>query len=168
MRTEDARTGIRDHLVGTPVDAAILLWAEWTTGRTGWGGSSSPAALLMLAKKIGIAPRGTSVLPDMPAAAAKVDTLVARLERLLARPFKVYYLQYAPPSAKARVCGFGDDVTTLYRHVRRARLVIAAGFEPCKFDIVQRFPIESGHTAATCRRDEPGSRRRVVVFDPAR
>ena len=124
----DARAGIHDELTGTPVDDAIQLWADWTKGGGRWGRSSSPAALLMLAKKIGIAPRGTAVLPEMPGPAERVDHLVARLERDLQRPFKVYYLQYAPAADKARRCGFGDDTTKLYRHVRRARLVIADGY----------------------------------------
>jgi hypothetical protein len=125
----DLRVGIRDELTGSPVDIAINVWADWTRGPAGWGRCSSPAALLMLAKELGIAPRGTATPPEMPAEALLVDRLVAGLERSLARPFKIYYLQWAPADVKARACGFGSDVVTLYRHVKRARLVIADGFE---------------------------------------
>ena len=125
----DARVGIRDSLTGTPVDTAILTWADWSAGRIGRGNTcASPAAAMMMAKRLGIVAHGTATMPDMPTEAVVIDGLVARLERRLARPFKVYYLQYAPATAKARACGFGDDVTTLYRRVRRARLVIADGF----------------------------------------
>jgi hypothetical protein len=122
------RAGIRDELSGTAVEHAILLWATWSTGSFGWGRCTSPAAMLMLAKEVGIAPRGTAPMPEMPAEAAQIDGLVAKLERPLKRPFKIYYLQYAPAEAKARACGFGTDVSKLYRHVRRARLVIAGKF----------------------------------------
>ena len=126
----DDRRGIRDELTGTAVDVAIALWVDWSTGRVGWGRCSSPAAMLMEAKRVGIASRGTATLPEMPAEAVAIDGLVAKLERPLKRPFKVYYLQYAPPEAKAHVCGFGRDVTKLYRHVRRARLSIADKYHP--------------------------------------
>ena len=152
---DDARTGIRDALVGTPVDRAILLWADWTKGGGKWPGASSPAALLMLAKKLGVCPRGTAVLPDMPPEAAKVDALVARLERELKRPFKVYYLQYKPSIDKARICGFGDDTTKFYRHVKRARLWIADGWQQGRFDFVPRFSIKSAQHAATAPRSNP-------------
>jgi hypothetical protein len=145
--SEDGRTGIRDDLTGTAVDAAILLWADWSTGRLGRGnGCASPAASMMQAKKLGIVAHGSAPVPDMPRDAVRIDGLVARLPRLLARPFKVYYLQWAPPEVKARACGFGRDTGTLYRRVRRARLVIAAGYAEVertaarrRFDKVQLF-----------------------------
>jgi hypothetical protein len=146
--SEDGRTGIKDHLTGTPVDAAILLWADWSTGRLGRGnGCASPAASMMQAKKLGIVAHGSAPIPDMPRDAVRIDGLVARLPRLLARPFKVYYLQWAPPEVKARACGFGPDTGRLYRRVRRARLVIAQGYTEAqratarsRFDKLQVFP----------------------------
>ena len=125
----DHRAGIRDELAGTPVDEAISLWAAWSTGRVGWGRCSSPAAMLMEARRVGIASRGTATLPEMPSEAVQIDGLVGRLDRPLKRPFKIYYLQYAPAEAKAKACGFGSDTTKLYRHVKRARLKIAEGFQ---------------------------------------
>ena len=119
---------LRDEFSGTPVDHAILLWAQWSTGRVGWGRCSSPAAMCMEAKLVGIASRGTATLPEMPSEAVAIDGLVAKLERPLKRPFKIYYLQYAPAEAKAKACGFGKDTTKLYRHVKRARLAIAASY----------------------------------------
>jgi hypothetical protein len=127
---DDARTGIRDAHTGTPVDAAILLWADWSTGRVGRSGCSSPAAQMMLAKKLGVVPHGTASIPEMPTEAVVVDALVARLERKLCRPFKVYYLQWAPLYVKAKACGFGTNTDAMVNHVKRARAVISEGFNP--------------------------------------
>lgn len=110
------------------VETAIDAWARWTRGDEVRGGASSPAWLCMQARKVGIAPRGTAPTPEMPDNVLRIDQSVALLERPLARPFKVYYLQYAPVEEKAARCGLRDQVRTFYRLVERARLIVAENY----------------------------------------
>lgn len=106
---------------------AIEQWAAWTRGSIG-GGCVSPAWLMMQANMVGITVAGTAPLPEMSEDACLVDQVVCRLPAKLAKPFKVYYLQYAPAEEKAVRCGLRGRLRTFYRRVERARLRVADDF----------------------------------------
>lgn len=114
--------------ISPETEVAIDAWARWTRGGEFRGGSNSPAWLMMQAKQVGICPRGTAPLPDMPDNVLWIDQAVARLEKGLARVFKVYYLQYADAAEKAQRCNLGSNVRKFYRLLNRAQLLVAEYF----------------------------------------
>lgn len=130
-------------------ETAIDAWARWTRGEESRGACTSPAWLMMQAKQVGIAPRGTAPLPDMPDNVLKVDQAVAKLTKSLARVFKTYYLQYAPAAEKAARCGLRGNVRKFYRLVQRAKLFVVGEFSRIRtirpFQPVTTFAIYGAH-----------------------
>lgn len=138
------------QVIAPEAEIAIDAWARWTRGEESRGGATSPAWLMMQAKKVGICPRGTAPLPDMPENVLRIDQAVAKLDRVLAKVFKVYHLQYAPATDKAARCGLRGKVRTFYRLVERAKLIVADLFLRVRCKLAAKPVTENVTYAAHC------------------
>ena len=152
-------------------EAAVAMdaWARWTRGEESRGGASSPAWLMMQAKKVGICPRGTAPLPDMAANVLCFDQSVAALKQQnwrLAKVLMVDLLQYAPAEEKAARCGLRGKIRTYYRLVRRAVLAVANTFLQKWRDLVGKPVTKTDTYAAHCGYVPPGTLRAAPPVSP--
>lgn len=102
-------------------DCRLDAWASWVKG-----GMASWPSLTLLGRIIeqganGAAQTGRSV-EGMPDDILLTDRAVARLDLILRRTVKIYYLTYADSELKAKQCGCSK--ATFWRRVSRAQKAV--------------------------------------------